>query len=170
MHARLISSSLLIALVACSGATHTELEDVVGGGASPTDPETPSADGTAPGATPGTPPPSNKGPACKANPGAFDIPGNGIDDDCNGSVDDVASCDASLALASGDALDAAKALGLCQSATGDAWGLVSAKWLRPDGALLAKEASDGFGLLPKFGVANPPSGKTMLAISSGAAR
>lgn len=107
----------------------------------------------------------------RINPGAHDFPGNGIDEDCSGRPDDeVLGCDDSLALDDGDPHRAARALGLCKTATRDgrAWGVVSAKWVKPDGTPLDEPLS--YGLLPRFGVNLPVEGQTMLGISSGTAR
>ncbi len=109
------------------------------------------------------------------NPGAFDVPGDGKDEDCNGKVDDDgASCDATLTLGSTDAMDAARALGLCKAAdakgTGrnKTWGVLSAKYVTPDGNALPDPI--GHGLLKAFGANKPQEGATMLALSSGTAR
>src|SRR5438477_6238529 len=49
------------------------------------------------------------------NPGAFEVAGNMVDDDCDGNVDNaIAGCDAGLASNSANALDYAKAIDLCQ--------------------------------------------------------
>lgn len=109
---------------------------------------------------------------CDANlrPGKIDEPGNGKDEDCSGKADDDGACDAALAIASSDANDAAKALGVCKSVAAGkpGWGVVSAKYVKPDGTALSHATS--YGILPSFGVNQPPSGKSMLALSTGAAR
>ena len=104
------------------------------------------------------------------NQGAFDVAGNGIDEDCNGTPDDEpVDCDNGLAMGSSDAFDGAKAIGLCKKATNDQmWGVVSAKWVKPDGSNQSDNL--GQGILPAFGVNATQTGKTMLAISSGTAR
>lgn len=111
----------------------------------------------------------------RVNPGAFDFPGNNLDDDCNGKLDDEPTgCDVGFTVADVDAMNAARALGLCKVADPGAkgaakgWGVLSAKWVKPDGT--PNEEPLSFGLLPKFGVNEPPEGKTMVAISSGSAR
>lgn len=104
------------------------------------------------------------------NAGAFDVAGNGIDEDCNGTADDEPTdCDTGLALDSTDAFEGAKAIGLCKKVTDDKmWGVVEANWVMPDGSPLNKAI--GYGLLSKFGVNAPQSGDTFLAISSGVGR
>lgn len=95
------------------------------------------------------------------NPGAFEVVGNGIDDNCNGKVDlfdteDTFACDTGLASSSNNAEDYAKALGICRNTEENpanksqkSWGLISAEILRADGTALAfsgaKSIRTGFG-------------------------
>jgi len=105
------------------------------------------------------------------NKGAHDIPDNGIDEDCSGTPDDEeVDCDADLDIAPNDAFEGAKAIGLCKKADPDGrdWGVVEAKWVKPDGTTLTHDLS--YGVLPAFGVNAPQAGATMLALSSGFAR
>jgi hypothetical protein len=104
------------------------------------------------------------------NNGAFDVPGNGVDEDCNGTPDDEPTdCDDGLAMGASDAFDGAKAIGLCKKATDDKmWGVVEATWVKPDGT--PQSDALGQGILPQFGVNAPQAGKSVLAISSGTAR
>ena len=74
------------------------------------------------------------------NPGAFDFAGDGIDDDCNGAVDDGSSaCDQGLASDSSATTDYAKALDLCSETTESPpasqkrYGLISAALTLADG-------------------------------------
>lgn len=105
------------------------------------------------------------------NKGAHDIPGNGIDEDCSGTADDEEiECDTGLSQSGSDPFDGAKAIGLCKKADPDGreWGVIEAKWVRPDGTSLGN--MEGVGILEKFGVNVPQLGGAMLAISSGEAR
>jgi hypothetical protein len=124
------------------------------------------------------------------NPGAFDVPGSKIDEDCSGAADDeIASCEDGLP-SDGDAVSAAKALGLCRTAVAGAtgkdrtWGLLSARYVFPDGTtktlppVIANECSPGgvpndlsHGILHGFGSnVRPRQGVSLVALSSGVAR
>ncbi|MBK7401155.1 MAG: putative metal-binding motif-containing protein [Myxococcales bacterium] len=111
------------------------------------------------------------------NPGAFEIPGDKIDNDCDGKVDnDEPDCDkGDLKLDSKDPLDFARALGLCRATTADAlgkdkkWGVISAKLVAVDGAGTVDPLQHG--IHGKFGaVITPRQGKNLVALSSGTAR
>jgi hypothetical protein len=131
------------------------------------------------------------------NPGAYDYPGNNIDEDCNGGKDDEpAGCDKGLPLDGNNPMDAAKSIGLCKftqaGATGKnkIWGVISAKYVFADGSTQSGPPNNVFGgtctgqggkgappnpmshgLLPKFGnVVKPREGASMLALSAGVAR
>lgn len=119
------------------------------------------------------------------NPGAVEAPTKKgempFDEDCDKEVDeqgDVVSCDDDLVVDEADPAVAAKAVGICKVSTGvKDWGLVSAKWVMPDGTLPPVDAQDatnfhlGHGVLTAFGnVVKVREGKRMLALSSGTAR
>ncbi|MCL2822441.1 MAG: putative metal-binding motif-containing protein [Polyangiaceae bacterium] len=105
------------------------------------------------------------------NPGAFDVPGNNYDDDCDGIIDNgLADCDMGLAINDNDPMNGARAMDLCRTttATDKNWGVLSAKYVKVDGT--PGMADIGRGLLPSFGVNSPKRGSAMLALSTGAAR
>jgi hypothetical protein len=120
------------------------------------------------------------------NPGAFDFPGDGVDEDCNGQKDDEpVACDTGLP-AGGDAVAAAKAMGLCRMQQGASWGLVSARWAFPDGTTASQGGgffgttcaqggeppnAQSHGILGGFGPqVKPREGQSLVALSSGVAR
>ena len=109
------------------------------------------------------------------NPGAYDVAGDGVDNDCDGKVDNEDQCDDGLALTSTNAMDFAKALGLCKTAKAGAtgkektWGVVSAALTTTDGKALP--GGRQFGIQTAWGSAiKPRGGKSMVVLSTGSAR
>lgn len=102
--------------------------------------------------------------------GAYDLPGNNIDENCDGSADnEVTTCDTGLS-ATGDAAAHAKSLGICKTASGNSWGLVSASFVRADGVTACTDAKQ-YHIRSTFGPGNKPTaGSSMSAFSSGTAR
>lgn len=121
----------------------------------------------------------------RMNPGAYDFPGNGVDEDCNGIIDDEPTdCDVGLPMDGNNAMDAAKSLGICRvhDPAKRNWGVVHARWVFPDGTTSSKNDffngcqagppnAQSRGLLTSFGPnVKPRAGDSMLALSSGIAR
>lgn len=99
----------------------------------------------------------------EVNPGAFDVAGDGVDNDCDGQIDNTQLlCDQGLTSNSADPMDYAKAIDICQTATESdpmkKWGVIDAKWTFADGTgtpnvvAHAIRAKYGQGVLPKGGV------------------
>ena len=108
-----------------------------------------------------------------ANPGAFDFPENGADEDCvdGDATGDPMVCDSGLAMDSTASDDAARAIGLCKFTTEASreWGVISTRYTSADGAGALDDALQT-GILPSFGVVDPPVGSNLTALSSGVAR
>ena len=114
------------------------------------------------------------------NPGAYDYPGNGYDDDCSGGIDDATtSCDQGLSLASSTADDYAKAIDLCRFTTASAtgaqktWGVITGtpKLVRADAT--SAPAANQYGIMSFFGNSannGAKRGSNLAVFSSGAAR
>lgn len=114
------------------------------------------------------------------NPGAVEVVGNGVDDNCNGLVDlfdqtDALPCDTGLTSNSAAGSDYAKAMGICRTTTetpalkkDKTWGLITAEILRADGSALGDARARS--IRPKFGNTNVPiEGASMAVFSSGIA-
>jgi hypothetical protein len=114
------------------------------------------------------------------NPGAYDYPGNGFDDDCDGTIDNApVSCDSALSMTSTSGDDFAKAIDLCRfttaAATGAAktWGVITgtSKLVRAN-TTSAPNASQ-YAIMPSFGNATSngaKKGSSLAVFSSGTAR
>ena len=110
------------------------------------------------------------------NPGAFDVAGNMVDDDCDGTMDNPqASCDGNLPSNSGIATDYAKAIDLCGTTVENPalkkdkkWGVISGTFSRADGTNMptaeSKSIRAGFG----SGV-TPLAGSKLAILSTGTA-
>jgi hypothetical protein len=111
------------------------------------------------------------------NPGAWDVPGNGVDEDCSGVADDeVTSCDDGIVLHTNVPEDGARAIGLCrftQEKVSDprdrSWGVIASSFELADGSLGMHHASRG--VIEDFGPnVRPQQGGALLALSSASAR
>ena len=113
------------------------------------------------------------------NPGALEVPtdpkdpkAKQSDENCDGKVDEVTQpCDAGLQLSDLDAMNGARAIGICKALKqGEkGWGVMSAAYTRANGTPASPGAAAG--LLAKFGAnVKPREGGTLLALSSGNAR
>ncbi|MGH7286128.1 MAG: choice-of-anchor L domain-containing protein [Polyangiaceae bacterium] len=126
-------------------------------------------DGTGNGTSPGAFGGSGDGGApaeCNPGPSNYDVPGDGCDNDGDGTVDNPATCDSSLP-ANGDASAFVQALGICQMADDTHWGLVSAKYTNGYG----DTGSPGAGqhnIASSFGSAiTPREGASLAVIGTG---
>ncbi len=113
------------------------------------------------------------------SPNNVEVPGNGLDDDCSGEIDELfEACDLGLAIDDQAPALAANAIDLCKSSTGPAsWGLASAAWVLADGSAVPSDPGQaqafhlGHGLLDNFGnLYIPRFGQKMLALSNAVAR
>ncbi|MBK9757743.1 MAG: choice-of-anchor L domain-containing protein [Nannocystis sp.] len=118
------------------------------------------------------------GPACQnpllVNPGAFEFPGNMVDDDCDGIKDNpVPACDQGLASNSNTPTDYAKAIDLCQFTVENPplptkkWGVISAGLFRGNGAGNPDAAAKS--IRPKFGTGGivPQQNNSLAVFSTG---
>jgi hypothetical protein len=109
------------------------------------------------------------------NPGAIDVAGNNLDDDCDGTKDNVlaTTCDTGLASNSSAAMDYAKAMELCQVADANAtgadrkWGVVSARFAFVDGTGQPDAAARS--IRPDFGATTVQAGASLAVLSTGTA-
>jgi hypothetical protein len=116
----------------------------------------------------------------KVNPGAFEYPGNNIDDDCDPSTPDdaaVADCSGPALATPTSSLKLVKALDLCQVTSENAplpqkkWGVISSSLMLADGVAGKTPNDVQVGVLADYGAnVKPKKGSTMVALSTGTAR
>jgi hypothetical protein len=107
------------------------------------------------------------------NPGAVEVPGDQVDNDCDGQVDEdpVVVCGSGPKFQGTTALDLLNAMEICQESKNGSWGYVGAPSLsRASGS--GATTNEQVAVLADFGnAANAPKKfKTMAAMSSGRAR
>lgn len=105
---------------------------------------------------------------CVPDKANAEIPGDGCDNDADGTVDNPVTCDDAATGASAE--DFAKTMGICETAATRGYGLVSAKFTRGFGRE-DEPMAEQHGVLPKFGnVLKPREGRQLGVLSSGYAQ
>ena len=115
------------------------------------------------------------GPSCLnpelVNPGAFEVLGNTVDDDCDGAKDNaLAACDGGLASNAADPIQYARAIDLCQTTVENPpqknrkWGVISGAFSRSNGA--GNPSASARSIRPGFGTNVKPLANTSLAVLS----
>lgn len=125
------------------------------------------------------------GSAKLVNPGALEIVGNGMDDDCDPSTSDTMpapDCSTAEKLSDLTPMDLVQAMDLCQSTTENAplpvrkWGVIDAQFLLADGSLPSASDMDAIinqqtAVLAHYGdMLVPYKGATMAGLSTGLMR
>jgi hypothetical protein len=111
------------------------------------------------------------GNPAEVNPSAFDVAGDGVDNDCDGKVDNAQTfCDQALHSGSTSASDYAQALDICQTATmqDKKWGVLDAALTLPDGQ--GTPDPNQYSIRHHFGAhVMPEAGVSMVLLSTGTA-
>jgi len=105
----------------------------------------------------------------RVNPGAIEVDGNMLDDDCDGTADNATEqplCDTGLTSNSANAMDFAKAMDLCAetTATDPHWGVISARFVKADGS--GAPNANQKAIRPEFGSTAVQHGSSMVVVST----
>jgi hypothetical protein len=106
----------------------------------------------------------------RRHPSNFDVPENTIDDDCDGTADNVTVCDDAIASNTTDARHFARALDLCNTVEAEepGWGVVDARLTLASGTGVA--AAAGHSVRGRFGTnLVPVLGQKLAVLSTGVA-
>ncbi|HSA33115.1 MAG TPA: choice-of-anchor L domain-containing protein [bacterium] len=112
----------------------------------------------------------------KVNPGAIEVPEDGIDNDCNGETDEDprTACSSAAKFSGTTALDLVKAIDICKTSTGGSWGIVGTPTItRASGSGTIDASNRQVAVMNWFGTHGSNEaiyGSTMAALSSGRAR
>ena len=119
----------------------------------------------------------------KVNPGAIEVPEDGIDNDCNGETDENprTACSSAAKFSGTTALDLINAIDICKTSTGGSWGIVGTPTLtRASGSGTIDASNRQVAVMTQLGTHDsnvaifPPTDDfingTMAALSSGRAR
>jgi len=112
----------------------------------------------------------------KVNPGAIEVQGDGIDNNCNSQIDEDPReiCSTAQKFSGTGALDLLYAMDICKHSTGGSWGIVGTPTLtRANGSGSIDSSNRQVGVMAQFGshASNKAIyGPTMAALSSGRAR
>ncbi|MBX3204046.1 MAG: choice-of-anchor L domain-containing protein [Labilithrix sp.] len=162
MHRHVIVSITLIALLASSGAGCQE-----GPASSFRTTDNDATEGKPAGQF-GTRGDDDDAPAgCVKDRSFYDVPGDGCDNDDDGTVDNAPTCDGAVGAS---ATDFARAIGICDDATERGFGLVSASFTQGYGTSAAPKPEQ-HGVLSRFGdVLRPREGASLGVLSTGFAQ
>ena len=104
----------------------------------------------------------------KVNPSSFEVQMNGVDDNCDGHIDEsVSPCDSGIMTETTNPIEMAQSIDLCPVTDDKSFGVVSAKLLFPDGTEGTIPAQQHAVLTGYGNVLKPKAGTSFLAFSTG---
>jgi hypothetical protein len=104
----------------------------------------------------------------KVNPSSYEVQMNGVDDNCDGHIDEsVSPCDSGIMTETTNPMDMAQSIDLCPVVDDKSFGVVSAKLLFPDGTEGTIPAQQHAVLTGYGNVLKPKAGTSFLAFSTG---